>query len=104
MLSIEAETLRTRPIASAKPAMRSPSWTTSSVKPLNTAIVSSIAARPAESFSPACSARLRGEDARLVGRLGDAGLVHQQAAGHVLERVERAQVGGDALGNARDVA
>jgi hypothetical protein len=46
IVSIAAETLRTRFIASAKPAIRSPSWTTRSVRPEKILIVSSIAPRP----------------------------------------------------------
>ena len=43
--TIEEETRWTWLIASAKPAMRSPNWTTSSVRPAKTRIVSSIALR-----------------------------------------------------------
>jgi hypothetical protein len=52
------DTLRTLAIASAKPAMRSPSWTTRLVRPWNTRIVSSIAPLPCSSFSRACSASI----------------------------------------------
>jgi hypothetical protein len=53
------ETFWTRLIASAKPVIRSPSWTTRSVRPLKIDMVSSIAARPSDRRSRACSARIR---------------------------------------------
>ena len=48
MVSIVEETVWTWFIAEAKPAMRSPSWTTSSVSPLKPAMVPSIAAAGVE--------------------------------------------------------
>ena len=76
MLSMLQETFWTRLIASAKPAIRSPSWTTRSVRPEKMRIVSSIAARPWSSLL----ARLLGEHPRLVGRIGDPRLVGEQPA------------------------
>ncbi len=59
IVSMLEETFWTWVIASAKPAMRSPSWTTRSVSPEKMAIVSSIAFRPWSNLPRACSARTR---------------------------------------------
>ena len=55
IVSMVEETVCTWFIAAANPAMRSPSWTTSSVRPLKPSIVPSMAARPASSLALACS-------------------------------------------------
>ena len=98
--SIVEETVWTWFIAEAKPAMRSPSWTTSSVRPLKPAIVPSIASRPASSLALACSDK----QPRLVGRIGNARLVGKQPGGHFLKRIQHLQMLADPLGDAFDIA
>ena len=100
MVSMVEETVWTWFIAEAKPAMRSPSWTTRSVRPLKPAMVPSIASRPASSLALACSdssraSSVESRDPRLVG---------EQPGGHFLEPVEHLQMLADALGDACDVA
>ena len=100
IVSMVEETVCTWFIAEAKPAMRSPSWTTSSVRPLKPSIVPSIASRPASSLALACSDK----QPRFVGGIGDARLVAQQPGGHFLELVEHLQMLADALADALHVA
>jgi hypothetical protein len=99
IVSIGGGTLRTLAIASAKPAMRSPSWTTRLVSPWKTRIVSSIASRPA----PICRAPARRACAPHRSNRPPAP-DRQQAAGDLLERVERLEVGRDAPGYPGNVA
>ena len=100
IVSMVEETVCTWFIAAAKPAIRSPSWTTSSVSPLKPAMVPSIASRPASSLALACSDSSRASSVesrhpRLVG---------QQSGGHFLEPVEHLQMFADPLGDPLDIA
>ena len=100
IVSMVEETVCTWFIAEAKPAIRSPSWTTRSVSPLKPWMVPSIASRPASSLALACSRSSRASSvesrhARLVG---------EQPGGHFLERVEHLQMLADPLGDPFDIA
>ena len=100
IVSMVEETVWTWFIADAKPAMRSPSWTTSSVSPLKPAMVPSIASRPASSLALACSDSSRASSVEsLTPRL-----VGEQPRGHFLEPVEHLQMLADLLGDAFDIA
>ena len=50
------------------------------------------------------AARLLGEHARLVGGIGDLGLVGEEAGGDLLEQIQHLEVRGDALVDAGDIA
>ena len=67
IVSMVEETVWTWFIAEAKPAMRSPSWTTSSVRPLKPSMVPSIASRPGLELGLG----LLGQQPRLVGGIAD---------------------------------
>ena len=100
IVSMVEETVWTWFIAEAKPAMRSPSWTTSSVRPLKPAMVPSIASRPASSLALACSDRSRASSVESA----DPRLVGEQPGGHFLEPVEHLQMLADPLGDVLDIA
>ena len=100
IVSIVDDTVWTWFIAVAKPAIRSPSWTTSSVSPLKPEIVPSIAARAGLELGLG----LLGQQPRLVGRIGDPRLVGEQPRHDVLEPVEHLGMLGDALGDVLDIA